>query len=91
MQAGEYDLAGIKALTEHPDFVWSNPNRMRSVVSVFAGANIPAFHAEDGSGYEYLSEVSRTRERTYTCARTRAHARTHTHAHMHADTLHTCA
>ena len=56
-QAGEYDLEGIKKLTEHPDFTWSNPNRMRSVVSVFAAANLCSFHAADGSGYEYLAEV----------------------------------
>mmetsp|Transcript_106479 Transcript_106479/g.308664 ORF Transcript_106479/g.308664 Transcript_106479/m.308664 type:complete len:320 (-) Transcript_106479:198-1157(-) len=56
-QAGEFDLEGVKKLTEHPDFTWSNPNRMRSVVSVFAGANLCSFHAEDGSGYEYLAEV----------------------------------
>merc|ERR1711865_875633 len=55
-QAGEFDLEGVKKLTEHPDFTWSNPNRMRSVVSVFAGANLVSFHAEDGSGYEYLAE-----------------------------------
>lgn len=56
-QASEYDLGGIRKLTEHPDFTWTNPNRMRSVLGVFALSNISAFHAEDGSGYEYLAEV----------------------------------
>uniref|UniRef100_A0A7S2AUA2 Aminopeptidase N n=1 Tax=Octactis speculum TaxID=3111310 RepID=A0A7S2AUA2_9STRA len=43
-------------LLEHPDFTWSNPNRMRSVVAVFAGGNIRGFHAADGSGYEFLGD-----------------------------------
>ena len=46
----------MKDLVAHPDFTWTNPNRMRSVVSVFAG-NMAAFHAADGSGYEFVGDV----------------------------------
>lgn len=41
----------------HPDFSWTNPNRLRSVVSIFAGANLEAFHAMDGSGYAFVGDV----------------------------------
>ena len=49
-------LDDVKALVEHPDFTWTNPNRMRSVVSVFAG-NLPHFHAEGGAAYAWLGDV----------------------------------
>lgn len=44
-------------LLEHPDFTWSNPNRMRAVVAVFSGMNIRGFHAKDGSGYIFLGDA----------------------------------
>ena len=57
-KAGQRTVAPIdvKALVEHPDFSWTNPNRMRSVVSVFAG-NLPHFHAEGGEAYAWLGDV----------------------------------
>jgi hypothetical protein len=33
-------LAEAHALVAHPDFSWTNPNRLRSVVATFAGANL---------------------------------------------------
>lgn len=42
-------------LMEHPQFDANNPNKLRSVLSVFASLNTPNFHAEDGSGYLYLA------------------------------------
>jgi aminopeptidase N len=42
-------------LMEHPAFDASNPNKLRSVLSVFASMNPPHFHAEDGSGYMYMA------------------------------------
>ena len=41
-------LQRTKKLLEHPDFTFTNPNRLRSVVSVFAG-NVGGFHKDDGS------------------------------------------
>ena len=41
---------------EHPEFSWTNPNRLRSVVSVFCG-NARRFHAADGSGYALVGDV----------------------------------
>ena len=43
----------VEKLTQHPDFTLTNPNRCRSLVSVFA-MNTAGFHAEDGRGYEFL-------------------------------------
>jgi aminopeptidase N len=52
-------LRKIRELMEHPAFDWKNPNKIRSVIGVFAGQNLPAFHAEDGTGYEFLAEQVR--------------------------------
>ncbi len=52
-------LDQIKALMEHPAFDWKNPNKIRSVIGVFAGQNLAAYHAEDGSGYRFLAEQVR--------------------------------
>jgi aminopeptidase N len=49
-------LPQIQELMQHPAFDWKNPNKIRSVIGAFAGQNLPAFHAEDGSGYRFLSE-----------------------------------
>jgi aminopeptidase N len=49
-------LPQIKALMEHPAFDWKNPNKLRSVIGVFAGQNLVNFHAPDGSGYAFLAE-----------------------------------
>ena len=43
-------LADVTALLQHPDFAVTSPNKVRSLVSVFA-ANMKPFHAKDGSGY----------------------------------------
>ena len=37
-------------LMQHPQFDANNPNKLRSVLSVFAALNTPNFHADDGSG-----------------------------------------
>jgi aminopeptidase N len=42
-------------LMEHPAFDANNPNKLRSVLGVFAAANTPNFHADDGSGYLYVA------------------------------------
>ena len=43
-------------LMKHRAFDAGNPNKLRSVLSVFAMANIPNFHAETGKGYAYLAQ-----------------------------------
>ncbi|MBL1258348.1 aminopeptidase N [Methylocystis sp. Sn-Cys] len=44
-------------LMSHPDFSLSNPNRVRSLIGVFANANLTRFHALDGSGYDLLTKI----------------------------------
>merc|ERR1712232_480244 len=49
-------LDRVKALTEHPDFTLSNPNRCRSLISAFT-MNLAPFHAEDGEGYKFIADT----------------------------------
>lgn len=49
-------LTRVKALMDHPLFDAKNPNKIRSVIGVFAGSNWPNFHAPDGSGYRFLAD-----------------------------------
>ena len=48
-------LGQVKKLMFHPAFTLSNPNRLRSLIGVFAGQNNVNFHNIDGSGYEFLA------------------------------------
>ena len=50
------NLERLKSLVAHPAFDLTNPNKVRSVLTVFAGANQRNFHAADGSGYRYIAE-----------------------------------
>jgi len=50
-------LDRVKALTKHPDFTLSNPNRCRSLISAFT-MNSAAFHAEDGEGYKFVADTT---------------------------------
>jgi aminopeptidase N len=52
--ANNLDL--VKQLTNHKDFSYTNPNRVRSVIVAFAYLNPKAFHEEQGSGYHWLAE-----------------------------------
>jgi aminopeptidase N len=49
-------LANVKRLLSHPGYDASNPNSVRALVSTFAMANHAAFHAADGSGYDFAAE-----------------------------------
>jgi len=49
-------LQRVQKLVEHPDFTYTNPNRLRSVASVFAN-NVSGFHKSDGSGYRFMAEM----------------------------------
>lgn len=50
-------LENVQALMQHPSFSLANPNRTRSLIGAFASGNPSAFHAKDGSGYRFLSDV----------------------------------
>ena len=50
-------LQNVMQLMDHPSFNFNNPNRVRSLIGAFAGQNLKAFHAIDGSGYRFLTEI----------------------------------
>ena len=55
--AGGETLQRVKSLMQHPAFNLGNPNRIRSLIGVFAGANQVQFHRADGEGYQLLADV----------------------------------
>jgi len=50
-------LDNVKETLSHGSFSLSNPNRTRSLVGSFSALNLGAFHAIDGSGYEFLTDI----------------------------------
>ena len=46
----------IKHLLKHKDFDYKNPNKLRSVLNTFQRENVLLFHANDSSGYKFISE-----------------------------------
>ena len=54
---GEDVLTQVRALLNHRSFTLGNPNRVRSLIGAFAASNPAAFHAADGSGYQFLVEI----------------------------------
>ena len=49
-------LNRVKTLEKDSLFDERNPNKLRSLIGAFAGANPIQFHAGDGSGYQYLAD-----------------------------------
>ena len=43
-------------LQQHPQFAKGNPNRVRAVMGSFAFFNTAGFHAEDGGGYQFVTD-----------------------------------
>jgi aminopeptidase N len=52
----------VEALSKHPQFNPSNPNRLRSVAGAF-GMNQWAFHHASGRGYRFLAELILTADK----------------------------
>lgn len=50
-------LQRVQTLLSHPDFQLKNPNKVRSLIGAFCMSNPRNFHAEDGSGYVFLTEI----------------------------------
>lgn len=54
------DVAGaldkVRELLKHPDFVYTNPNRVRALLGSFAQGNPRHFHGVEGAGYRFLTE-----------------------------------
>jgi aminopeptidase N len=49
-------LDRVRALTGHPAFSMTNPNRVRSLIGAFAQGNQTQFNRPDGAGYEFIAE-----------------------------------
>jgi aminopeptidase N len=50
-------LPDVKKLMTHPLFDVTNPNKVRSLVFPFAGANPVNFHRLDGKGYAFVADT----------------------------------
>ena len=46
----------VVALSSHPDFNLTNPNRARSLLYAFAAGNPAGFHRADGSAYQFVAD-----------------------------------
>jgi aminopeptidase N len=46
----------VRELMQHPAFSIQNPNKVRSLIGVFAMLNPTGFHAADGSGYVFHAD-----------------------------------
>jgi aminopeptidase N len=56
MASREGTMNDVRALMKHPSFTMLNPNRVRSLIGVFASANPVHFHAKNGDGYTFLAD-----------------------------------
>lgn len=52
-----YTLLEVRALLEHPLFSIKNPNKVRALIGAFTQGNPRNFHAADGSGYAFLTDI----------------------------------
>ena len=46
----------VEALTEHPEFRFTTPNRVYALIGSFTGSNLAGFHSADGEGYRFLAD-----------------------------------
>ena len=49
-------LARVRALMRDSAFTTHNPNKVRALIGTFSANNPLRFHADDGSGYEFLAD-----------------------------------
>ena len=56
MKPGTDTLNKVRDLMKHPAFSIQNPNKVRSLIGVFAMLNPTGFHATDGSGYAFHAD-----------------------------------
>ncbi|MBP8223913.1 MAG: DUF3458 domain-containing protein, partial [Aeromonas sp.] len=50
-------LSEVRHAMAHPTFSIRNPNRLRALIGSFAMSNQMQFHAIDGSGYRFLTDI----------------------------------
>lgn len=49
-------LEKVRKLCEHPAFSMKNPNKVRSLLGVFAKDNLSQFHVSSGEGYSFIAD-----------------------------------
>ncbi|PKP83955.1 MAG: aminopeptidase N, partial [Alphaproteobacteria bacterium HGW-Alphaproteobacteria-2] len=49
-------VAITRAMTDHPEFDWVNPNRFRAVLGALPAFNPAGFHDPSGAGYDLLAD-----------------------------------
>ncbi len=56
--ASQHDsvLKQVKKLMAHQCFDLKNPNKVRSLIGMFAGMNLKAFHNSNGQGYQFVMD-----------------------------------
>jgi aminopeptidase N len=54
----EGSVERIERLMRHEAFTLANPNRVRSLVGMFAMGNLTGFHRKDGAGYRLLADTA---------------------------------
>lgn len=54
---GPQTVESVRALSRHPAFSTTNPNRLRSLVGTFSSSNQTGFHRPDGEGYRLFAET----------------------------------
>ncbi|WP_375658789.1 aminopeptidase N [Bartonella sp. MR30HLJHH] len=57
MVAGASTLKDVQKLMQHPLFSKDNPNRVRSLIGVFAFNNLTGFNRIDGASYHFLCQI----------------------------------
>ena len=50
-------LDQVRSLTQHRAFAFSNPNRVRALIGVFAQGNTTQFNRPDGKGYDFIADT----------------------------------
>jgi aminopeptidase N len=56
VKPGNSTVTKVRELMDHPAFSIQNPNKVRALIGAFAMLNPTAFHAIDGSGYEFHAD-----------------------------------
>uniref|UniRef100_UPI003593CEBE aminopeptidase N C-terminal domain-containing protein n=1 Tax=Aestuariivirga sp. TaxID=2650926 RepID=UPI003593CEBE len=54
---GDGAAARVEALTSHPDFKWTTPNKVYALIAGFTAGNVSGFNAADGSGYCVVADA----------------------------------
>ena len=57
-------LDRVRALTAHPAFAMTNPNRVRALIGTFAQGNPTQFNRADGAGYDFVADYVLTLDGT---------------------------